>query len=311
MMPAMWRARTALLPIGCLTAIPLFAAGAQLEVPFVLLHNQILLEARIDGRGPYNFVLDSGTFRSTVDVRLARALRLPLGAAGTKVAGAGNGRVSALQTTLGRVSVGDLSLTDLPASAIDLSAVSGQLGRPLHGVLGYSFLGSRIVQIDYFRRRIRFYAESPFAPEVQPSDTARRVSFPMQFRQDSILPVLEDCYVNGRKISITIDTGSSLGLILFPQAIRYLDLEQLARTGIPMAASGYGGTARLTKGWAKSLVLKTIDLGAVEVAYVKSGYAEDEKLERRGGNLGNAVLQDFVLTLDYRNSVVVMEAALD
>ena len=277
----------------------------------MLLHNQILLEARIDGRGPYNFVLDSGTFRSTVDLRLARELRLPLGAAETIGAGAGSGRVSAVQTTLGRLSVGDLSLEDFPPRHGPVRRSPRQLGRPLHGVLGYSFLGSRIVQIDYFRRRIRFYAQSPFSPDVQPADTERRVSFPMQFRQDSILPVLEDCYVNGRKISVTLDTGSSLGLILFPKAIRFLGLEQLARTGIPMAASGYGGTARLTKGWAKSVVLKTIDLGAIEVAYVKSGYAEDEKLERRGGNLGNAVLQDFVLTLDYRNRVVVIEETAD
>ena len=47
------------------------------------------------------------------------------------------------------------------------------------------------------------------------------------------------------------------------------------------------------------------------MAYVKSGYGEDETLERRGGNLGNAVLQDFVLTLDYRNRIVVLEATGD
>jgi hypothetical protein len=54
--------------------------------------------------------------------------------------------------------------------------------------------------------------------------------------------------------------------------------------------------------------LKSIDLGAIEVAYVEKGYGEREPLERRGGNLGNGVLQDFVLTLDYINSVVVLEA---
>jgi hypothetical protein len=102
-----------------------------------------------------------------------------------------------------------------------------------------------------------------------------------------------------------------LGLILFPKAVRLLGLEDLARTGTPMEAAGYRGEARLTKGWVRSMMLKTIDLGAMEVAYVRSGYGDDEDVERRGGNLGNATLQDFVLTLDYRNGVVVLETATE
>jgi hypothetical protein len=73
--------------------------------------------------------------------------------------------------------------------------------------------------------------------------------------------------------------------------------------------AGYRGKARLAKGWTRSVALKTIDLGAIEVAYVRSGYGEDEDIARRGGNLGNAVLQDFVLTLDYPHHIVVLEAA--
>jgi hypothetical protein len=78
--------------------------------------------------------------------------------------------------------------------------------------------------------------------------------------------------------------------------------------GIPLNAAGYRGRVRLMKGWVRSLDLKTYALGAVEVAYVESGYADNEDLGRRGGNLGNAILQDFVLTLDYPNRVVVLEA---
>jgi hypothetical protein len=51
-----------------------------------------------------------------------------------------------------------------------------------------------------------------------------------------------------------------------------------------------------------------MDLGAVEVAYVRGGYGDREDLARRGGNLGNAILQDFLVTLDYRNRLVVLEA---
>ena len=129
----------------------------------------------------------------------------------------------------------------------------------------------------------------------------------MQFHSQSVLPVLEDCYVNGTRLTVTLDTGSSLGLVLFPPTIERLGLGELARTGIPMEAAGYLGEARLTKGWVKSVMLKSIDLGAVEVAYVRKGYAADQDPERRGGSIGNVILQDFVLTLDYRNRRVTLQ----
>ena len=285
------------LGIAALLAGCSIGTGEDLEQPFDLLHNQIVLQVTIRGAGPYNFVLDTGTHASTIDLGLARRLGLPL-AVGQA-------------TMLDDVHVGGLTVEKLPAVALDLSKVSAQLGRPLHGVLGHNFLVSQVTRIDYFRRRIRFSTELSFPPSALPPDTSKRISFPMQFRDGSILPVLEDCFVNGTKIAVTLDTGSSLGLILFPKAIRLLGLEDLARTGIPMEAAGYQGAARLTKGWVRSMILKTIDLGAMEVAYVHSGYGDNEDVERRGGNLGNAVLQDFVLTLDYRDGVVVLETATE
>ena len=55
------------------------------------------------------------------------------------------------------------------------------------------------------------------------------------------------------------------------------------------------------------MAIRSIELGAIEVAYVHSGYGDRDSLASRGGSLGNAVLQDFLLTLDYRNRVVVLE----
>jgi len=61
----------------------------------------------------------------------------------------------------------------------------------------------------------------------------------------------------------------------------------------------------------KSVVLKTIDLGAVETAYVRKGFADDEDPERRGGSVGNAILQDFVLTLDYSARLVTLQSTAE
>lgn len=283
----------------------------EFEMPFDFLHNQVVLRAMVNGEGPFDVILDSGTYASTIDLNVARRLKLPLGPATRETVGAGTRKVVGYQTTCREVRVGNLKVEDLRAAALDLSGISGAMGRPLGGVLGYSFLSARITQIDYFQRKIRFFTQSPFGSQPLPEVSARRAAFPMEFRGGSILPVLKECYINGQKIPVTIDTGSSVGLILFPAAIVHLGAKALAHNGTPLRPIGYAGKAELTRGWVRSFSLQHIDLGAVEVAYVLKGYGEVESLETRGGSIGNAVLQDFVVTLDYRNRVVVLEVVED
>ena len=147
------------------------AVAADIEIPFEFLHNQIVLGTKVNGNGPYNFVLDTGTYASTIDLGLARRLQIPLASTRSESRGAGSGRVFGRTAVVERLAVGGLEVGQLPVVALDLSRVSAQLGRPLHGVLGNNFLASRITQIDYFRRRIRFLAESHRPPARQlPAD---------------------------------------------------------------------------------------------------------------------------------------------
>lgn len=287
-------------------SLQVVAAGSSQEIPFDFLHNQIVLRGMINGHGPYSLILDTGTRATTIDLQLARELGLPLGIRASSE-GVGAGHSVKRHTTFVELQIAGISVSHLDAAVFDLSAISRTLGRPLHGVLGFGFLDSRITQIDYFRRRIRFYQESPFRLDAR-RDNEKSISFPIRVHSQSVLPVLEDCFVNGTRVAVTLDTGSSLGLVLFPHTIERLGLAEFARTGIPMEAAGYLGEARLTKGWIKSVKLKTIDLGAIEVAYAPKAYATDENPERRGGSIGNAVLQDFVLTLDYQARVVTLQS---
>ena len=259
--------------------LPIFAAGSSLEIPFDFIHNQIVLRGMLNGHGPYSFILDTGTRATTIDLQVARELGLPLGAQATSV-GVGGGRSMGRHTTFVDLQIGGIAGHHLDAAVFDLSAISRSLGRPLHGVLGFGFLDARITQIDYFQRRVRFYEDSPF-PLNERREDSKLISFPMQFHSQSVLPVLEDCYVNGMRLTVTLDTGSSLGLVLFPRTIERLGFGELARTGIPLEAAGYLGGARLTKGWVKSVMLKSIDLGAIEVAYARKGYATYENGVRR------------------------------
>jgi Aspartyl protease len=49
-----------------------------IEVPFEFHHNEIILQVRVGGKGPFNMMLDTGTDPSAVDLATARELGLKL-----------------------------------------------------------------------------------------------------------------------------------------------------------------------------------------------------------------------------------------
>src|SRR5215510_638770 len=135
-----------LITVGCFAQV----RGQQvIEVPFEFVRNEIIVQVKVDGKGPFNMMLDTGTDPSAVDLATAKELALKLSSAGGPVSGGGTDRNLAYTTRLPLVEVGGLTAKNVLALAIDLSKVSERLGKPLHGVLGHSLLNGRIVQFDY------------------------------------------------------------------------------------------------------------------------------------------------------------------
>lgn len=278
-----------------------------IEVPFEFVRNQIILQVMINGRGPFNMFLDTGVDPSVIDIALAKQIGLEIEPIKHQGTGAGTEEIVGYKTNLKQLEIGKLPATDILAVAVDLSKSAQRLGRPLHGVLGYSFLENRIIQIDYLKRKVRIYEVSPFSGSNSKKDEARRLILPMNFKKDDTIPVIEECYVNGKRIRVTLDTGSSLTLAIFPAAIKYLGLDENVKNATVDSAVGAGGAVDIRNGHVQSLAIGNMVLSSNEVVFGVRGYGEKESLDIRGGSLGNGTLKELVLTLDYRNKVIVFE----
>ena len=63
------------------------------EIPFEFVHNQIVVQVKVGGKGPFNMLVDTNTDPSAIDVATARELGLatenkvasPWGAATTRI----------------------------------------------------------------------------------------------------------------------------------------------------------------------------------------------------------------------------------
>jgi predicted aspartyl protease len=256
-----------------------------MDVPFDLVANQVVLRVEIAGRGPFVCLLDTAVTPSVVDLTLARELGLRVDdeLAG-EVAGAGNATAAFFPCDLPDVRVGALEIGDLEAVAADLSRLAAKLNQPLHGILGQSFLDGRVVQLDYANGVIR----------VDPLDFERGVRSDIEDAAD-LTPVVT-VQVNAASVPVVLDTGSSLTLGIYMDAVAKLGLGEALAGATPRPSTGARGDFDAFESVVDSLVLGDVQRSPSDVVFLPRPHGDPT---RALGNLGNGFLQHSLLTLDY------------
>jgi predicted aspartyl protease len=272
------------------------------EVPFEFEHNQIILQVKIAGKGPFNVLLDTDTDPSAIDTATARELGLVVGPKGAVASGGGSETNTVYPARLPSLEVGALSARDVAAATIDLSKLSDKVGKPIHGVLGYSFLKDRIVQIDYANQKLRFFTDSPY-PRIQfGPNTVNIIGFPLRFEEGEIM--IESVFVNNEKMKATLDTGSSGTFSLTPEAVTQLGLEEQGRDNEDESV-GYNGGFKSKIGTLKSVRMGKLSIDSAQATFWLPGTGYDHK--KFQVNIGNGFFKDFIMTFDFKNKMVVFE----
>ncbi len=124
-------------------------------VPFKMLpSNHMVVEARVNGKGPYRFIFDLGAPVTLLSNKVAEATgAIPDDAPRSFLMSTrGEGKVEELD-------FGSLKAEDVPVIVMDhpaLKALGTALGRPLEGIVGYTFWARYRMTIDYQAREMTF-----------------------------------------------------------------------------------------------------------------------------------------------------------
>ena len=279
------------------------SAKAPVEVPFEFLSHQIVVQVKIGGKGPFNMLLDTDTDPSAIDTTTAKELGLDVGSRGAPATGGGTQINTVYPTRLPNLEVGPISARDVVAAVIDLKKISERMGKPIQGVLGYSFLKDRIIQIDYPNSKIRFFSESPYPRIALAPNTVNTIAFPLR-REDGVV-LIDSVFINNEKFRATLDTGSSSSFSLTPEAVAVLGLDDQAQDGKAGSSIGYNGEYADKSGILKSVRLGRLALESVPATFWLPNTGHDKKSYQV--NIGNAFFQDFMLTFDFRGKMVVIE----
>jgi len=102
----------------------------------------------VNGKGPFDFIVDTGASHLVIGEDLATELELPGGDGLLPGMGAG-GAIAPARTSLRELRVSTAVLRDAEAGVMDLASVSRTAEAKISGILGYPFFADRVITIDY------------------------------------------------------------------------------------------------------------------------------------------------------------------
>ena len=257
----------------------------------------ILLPVRVNGQGPFDFILDTGAGTSLLSTELAKQLDVKI--LGSKEGQSAGGKVSVSLGKVDSLTLGETKLEGVEVGVVDLGHIGRAVGAKLDGDLGYNFLKHFRVTIDY--RDFELRLEDPkrvegFARGAQ-TEVAIRLAAPAKPL------ILVDVHANGHgPFQFAIDTGTSTTAIT-PDLARELRLETS-----PVGAGTTGGApVEFSAGSLQSFQLggAKIDNVAVVVAdfFNMLSAAVGAKLD---GIVGYNFLRNYKVVIDYPGETLTL-----
>jgi Aspartyl protease/PDZ domain len=120
-------------------------------VPFELIKTQhIVVNVKVNGKGPYRLVFDTGAPDSLISNKIAKE-------AGLKGTGGGLPLFGGRGTTkIKELELGELKAEDVSAMILDHPTVQaiGQFVGPIEGIIGFSFYSRYKMSIDYEKKQL-------------------------------------------------------------------------------------------------------------------------------------------------------------
>jgi hypothetical protein len=270
-------------------------------VPFSFEDNRIFVQCRINGQGPYAFVVDTGAGDLTIDRALAHRLDLHGKHAGN-LGGAGSHTVSYSTAFIASLAVGTAHASSQQVTILDLTPIREGIGlRRLDGIIGYSMLRHYAVEVDMDRHVLTLSRERLAHPP-------NAISVPFTLESGFIFVQARIQSQPGR---ILIDTGDRSSLTLFGPFAKQHDMYgrfggvRNVLTGFGIGGPVYGDVFALPRFDIMGVRLTSITTRASR----QSGGAFASKIA--AGSIGGGVLRRFDIVYDYPHGTLFVWKSAD
>ena len=257
----------------------------------------VTVEARLNGAGPFEFILDTGGHDILMPAVAERLGLQPVGSG--ESGGAGEGKLRETAVRVRTVQIGDATFDDQYFSVIPFQYSTVERGAkpPLAGIIGLELFERLTVRIDYAAHALTL---SP--PQIE--QRCLGTSIPISFDDD--IPLASGA-IDAFPGVIAVDTGNTGSAVVQGIWAERVGLAERLRHGLAMMSFGAGGGSSnwISQGHA-------VDLGGVQVSGTDIRLAEDKKgafsSRTEAANVGRYVLAGFAATFDYARSRLCLES---
>ena len=256
-------------------------------MPFRLINNHVIVDVRVNGDGPFPFLVDTGGHNILTPSTIAALGLAPEGS--TSSSGAGEKSVSSGYARVRELNAGGAIVRDQTLLTLDFSPRDVE-GLELGGMLGAEFLERFVVTFDYGAGTLTLTDPARFKPPFQAA------AVPMNYYLH--MPQVAGS-VDGRPARLNIDTGARDELTLTSPFVAANALRRAYPDGVEMTTGwGVGGPSRTYTVRARAVALGPVAVTrpVVGLSSAKRGAFSDTSYD---GNVGSGLLKRFVTTFDY------------
>ncbi|WP_293785821.1 aspartyl protease family protein [uncultured Pedobacter sp.] len=274
------------------------------SIAFKCIKNLMIIPVYVNGKGPYDFVLDTGvgpmiiTDPSVIDSLNFGKLRK------IKVSGLGLESVDAYVSQSLDVKVGSASIKYIPAAILkeDLFNLSGHLGLKIYGLLGFSFFNSFIVDIRYSENRLIVYDRG-----AKIKYRGKKIPIEIENQKPYVLTTID--VPDGKTVEarFLMDTGASHALsleMLNGTAFPLPDKKIKANLGMSLSGQIKGYVGRVNR----------FNIGGHVFQNVVAGFPDFKRiaakidLSKRNGNIGADLLRKFNIQFNYQDGFIYVKS---
>jgi predicted aspartyl protease len=274
------------------------------SVPFDLVGNRPYLNIRINGKGPFRFVLDTGASFSLISVEAARKIGMrPLASGGEGRAVGGSGTFPLVYGLIDSVMIGNARVARVPVYVRSIhQAHDAPKEQHYDGYFGLSLLSSYLVTIDYKERTLTLDRRMVTAEMSGSGADGSSVPITLRTTRDGLASAETYLPSNPLPHNFIVDTGAS-ATVISKAVVKRNGLENLIIPDEKVVVVGAAGIDRDVE----ALRLEAIRVDSLRKKNARAVILSLEVLNEdtgfeQHGILGGDFLRNFRVQLDVRRA---------
>jgi hypothetical protein len=293
----------------------LFSAQAQyfsldsnrnrINMPFQFVRNLVIIKLKINNRGPFNFILDTGVGQMIItEPSLVDSINISSKRT-VKISGFGEGNdLEAFITSPLKVEMKGISCKYITAAIFkkDFFGLSNYAGMRIHGLLGYEFFSHLVVRVNFADSTITAFKPTTVSRFKKWSKISLNIEENRPYFETYVT-----CDNDAeRKVKFLVDLGAGHAMTLENVTDKKIYSSKVIDGNLGIGIKGLisGSLGRI----------KAIDIGKYKLKNLIASYPDGDFTKTlsipRDGNLGIDVLKKFTIVFDYPGNALYLKPSL-